>query len=322
MGYKLNPDVWNSVFAIPTSIADEHLRRVNGQQLKVLIYLFRFNGNVLSPADIGGALGMSEADVKDAVQYWLEAGYVYEDGSAPTAVKTVSPKAEAPLVEVPDVLPTYDQVAARTLESPEIRGLFNEVQARLAKTIGYDSQSRLLMMIDSYGLPPEVILTIVEYAVKHGKPSLSYICKVGKNWAENGIDTLEAAVERLNVLEQQETMWKQFVSQFQTTEPPKATEKRVAFLRKWRGEWKQSNELIYYAYEEMINNIDKVNFKYLDKILENWNAQGLKTPQAVLQNSGAPKKPATPAEPKETSYDSDAYKQKARGPIEYKRRDS
>lgn len=313
MAYKLNPDIWNSVFAIPTSIVDEHLRRSSGQQLKVLLYLFRYNGQNPSPADIGTGVGMSPSDVEDALQYWVETGYVYKDGTAPTPVASVEKK---PLTEIPDVTPTYEQVAARTLEDPIIKGLFNEAQSRLGKTIGYDTQAKLLMMIDSYGLPPEVILTIIEYAVSHGKNSISYICKVGKNWAEDGIDSLEAAEERLKALDQQEKLWNQFARMFSAAEAPKPTATRIAYVKKWRGEWKQSNELLYLAYEETINKINQLNFKYMDRILENWHEQGLKTPQAVLQSKKG--QPAAPSAPAGTSYDSDAFKKKARGPIEYK----
>ena len=329
MALKLNIEVWNSMFAIPTGIADEHLRRVNGQQLKVILYLLRHNGENLTVQALAEGLGMDQADAKDAMQYWVEAGYVYEDGKQPKPMTSVTaapavhaiPSEQKVLVEVPDVLPTHEQIAARTLEDPVIAGFFNEVQAKLGKTIGYDTQAKFLMMMDSYGLPPEVILTIVEYAIAHGKTGISYIAKVGKNWAENGIDTLEKAAERLQALDNTEKMWREFHSMF-TVNPPQYTDKRCAFLRKWRLDWKLSNELIYFGYEEMVNNINKVQFNYLDKILENWHAQGIKTPQEALQaKKKGPAAGQNQSAAKNTSYDSDAYKKKARGPIEYKRKD-
>lgn len=320
MGYKLNPDLWNSVLVVPTSVVDEHLRRVSGQQLKALLYLLRWNGQSPSTEQMAKDIGLSVEDTKDALSYWVETGYLYQDGDAPAPLTTA--KEEVPLTDIPDVAPTHETVAARILESPEIKELFNEAQLRLGKTIGYDTQAKLLMMIDSYGLPPEVILTIIEYSVSHGKNSIAYICKVGKNWAEDGIDTLEAAEERLRSLDQAEKLWKDFASQF-AVDAPKATTSRVNFLKKWRLTWQQSNDLIFYAYEQMINNINKINFNYLDKILENWYSHGWQTPQDVLQQEkpGKPEVSRKTASQKTVSYDSDAYKKKARGPIEYKRRD-
>ena len=41
MGIRVNPDEWGAVFAVPSSVADEHLRRASGQQLKVLPLNFK-----------------------------------------------------------------------------------------------------------------------------------------------------------------------------------------------------------------------------------------------------------------------------------------
>lgn len=321
MAIQVNPSVWNSVFAVPTAVTDEHLRRASGQQLKVLLYVLRHNGENPDNAAIAKGTGLSAEDASDALCYWVETGFLYRDGTKP--VQTVSQAIESPkkteLVDVPDVLPTYDQVTARTLESPELQGLFNEAQIKLGKTIGYDTQSKLLMMMDSYGLPPEVILTIIEYSVSHGKSSMAYICKVGKNWAEDGIDDLEKAEERLQKLADQEKLWKQFAAMI-PGEKPRYTKSRMDHLRKWHDEFHQSLELICYAYEEMINNINKLNFNYLDKMLTNWHEKKLETPVEVMQEKKAAPSPGAPGRKSQPSYDTNLFKKKATGPIAYKKR--
>ena len=317
---------------MPTSVTDEHLRRASGQQLKVLLYCLRHNGDAPDLAAVAAGTGLSREDASDAMQYWVETGYLIRDGEVPAAnppatsaaLSSASEKPEEKkLLEVPDVLPTYDQVAARTKESEELAGLFNEAQSRLGKTIGYDTQSKLLMMLDSYGLPPEVILTIIEYAVSNGKGNMSYICKVGKNWAENGIDSLEAAEERLQELAARDTVWDEFVSLF-PNDPPRRTTIRVDYVKRWRNDLELSPELIFYAYEQMIETINKVNFKYMDKMLTGWNDQGMKSPVEVLQSrkNGQPKTPAAASGKRAPSYDSELYRKKARGPITYQRKEA
>ena len=189
------------------------------------------------------------------------------------------------------------------------------------------------MMHDTYGLPPEVILTIVDYSVKKGK-GIGYMCKVGKNWAEEGVTTLEAANEKLEKIANTDRAWAEFTGLF-SKDAPKATDNRLAYVRKWRFTFGQSSELIYYAYETMVEAIDKVNFNYMDKILTRWNEEGLRTPQEVLaaEKGEAPAagKAARGTSPKgkrntkiagnhTASYDSDAYREKAQGPIQYKRK--
>ena len=367
MSIHVAPELLGRVFFVPKSIVDEHLAYVNGQQLKVLLYVLRHTGEDLEVQDLAGGLAMSAADVSDALQYWLTTGVLVRDeapegvsvhpatppaatggpvpytrgGSTPGAGNTASPapapagrtSPAQPLLDVPDIVPTYETVAARLLEDPALKAMFQEVQALMGKTIGYDTQAKFIMMHDTYGLPPEVILTIVDFSVKKGK-GIGYMCKVGKNWAEEGVTTLEAANEKLEKIANTDRAWAEFTGLF-TKDAPKATDSRMAFLRKWRFTFGQSNELIYHAYETMVEAIDKVNFNYMDKILTRWNEEGLRTPQEVLAAekgeapaAGKAGRGTSPKGKKNTkiagnhtaSYDSEAYREKAQGPIQYKRK--
>ena len=201
-------------------------------------------------------------------------------GTTSPAPATPQRTAQQPLLDVPDIVPTYETVAARLLEDPALKAMFQEVQALMGKTIGYDTQAKFIMMHDTYGLPPEVILTIVDYSVKKGK-GIGYMCKVGKNWAEEGVTTLEDANEKLEKIANTDRAWAEFTGLF-SKDAPKATDNRLAYVRKWRFTFGQSSELIYHAYETMVEAIDKVNFNYMDKILTRWNEEGLRTPQEVL----------------------------------------
>lgn len=340
MSIRVAPAAWGKVFVVPSSVVEEHLRFASGQQLKVLLYVLAQGGVDLELRDIAEGLGMPEGEVSDAMQYWVATGYLLRDEGdttpPPPPAKQApvhrEPKKE-PLLDVPDIVPTYETVAARLLEDPSLKQMFQEVQALMGKTIGYDTQAKFIMMHDSYGLPPEVILTIVEYATKQGK-GVGYICKVGKNWAEEGVTTLEDAMEKLEKLASTDKVWSEFTGLF-SGNAPKPTDQRKALLRKWRCTFGQTPELIYYAYETMIEAIDKVNFNYMDKILTRWNEEGLRTPQDVLQagktaaptgnsggtKAGTPRKNGRkPMDNHKASYDSDAYREKAQGPIEYKRK--
>ena len=364
MSIRVAPELLGRVFFVPKSIVDEHLAYVNGQQLKVLLYVLRHTGEDLEVQDLAGGLAMSAADVSDALQYWLTTGVLQRDdvpggvtvqpatppaasgpvpytrggtagagttSPAPAPAQRTAP--QQPLLDVPDIVPTYETVAARLLEDPALKAMFQEVQALMGKTIGYDTQAKFIMMHDTYGLPPEVILTIVDYSVKKGK-GIGYMCKVGKNWAEEGVTTLEDANEKLEKIANTDRAWAEFTGLF-SKDAPKATDNRLAYVRKWRFTFGQSSELIYYAYETMVEAIDKVNFNYMDKILTRWNEEGLRTPQEVLaaEKGEAPAagKAARGTSPKgkrntkiagnhTASYDSDAYREKAQGPIQYKRK--
>ena len=318
MSYKVNAAAWNGVFAIPNCVVDEHIKKAGGQQIKVLLFLLRHQSETLDVKTIAKGTGIDVSDVKDAFLYWKEVGLVYEDGETPPNVKKA--EASVTLKALPDAVPTYDQVAARTLEDANLRALFNEVQLKLGRTIGYADQSRLLMMLDYYGLPVEVILTLVEYCVSKEKPNLQYICKVAKDWGEREINTLEKADAYLKELKSDERLWKSFVSNF-TKDIPTYTETRFGYLKHWRLENKQSMELILYAYERTIDRINKIDFKYTNAILDAWKEKGYKHPKEVMQNEAKRQDNLSGSkQTKETSYNSDKVRERTQAPIEYKRK--
>ena len=93
------------------------------------------------------------------------------------------------------------QIAKRGSESAEIAFLFNEAQKKLGRTIGYDSQSSLLMIHDAYGLPVEVILMLIDYCVSIGKTGVNYITSTAKNWGEKEIDSIDVTKDVKDCLE-------------------------------------------------------------------------------------------------------------------------
>lgn len=333
MKYSIAPSAWANAFAVPSQVVDKHIKIASGQQLKVLLWLIRHSADEFDIDELANGVGMSVGEVHDNMQYWVEKSLVAKDDVVNQAkekpneeVQKIEPKVEPPkaqLLSLPDITPTHDQVATRVLECPELKHLYIEAQARLGKTIGYDTQAKLLMIHDHYGLPVEVILTIIEYAALKGKPSMAYISKISKDWGEREIDTLEKADEQLKKLCNEEKCWKDFCDMF-SVDPPRYTTKRSEYLKDWNIHLGFSLEMIYLAYEETLNNINKVNFSYTDSILQNWSTQNIKTP---VDLAGAKNERSKQYEGKKqsvasegASYDWDKYREKARGPLEYKRR--
>ena len=69
MKFSINLGTWNSVFAVPTQVVDQHLKLAGGVHLKVLLWLLRHAGTEVDIADISKTLGIGTADIKDAMQY-------------------------------------------------------------------------------------------------------------------------------------------------------------------------------------------------------------------------------------------------------------
>lgn len=349
MSYKMSPSAWGNVFPVPSQIVDKHIRVASKDQLKVILWLLRHAGEEPSIEQLCEALKYDPSDAEDYLQYWVNTGIIINDGeshSPPAPPVVISSKSTAPAREpapapkakeqpeeikkkelppLPEAKPTSEQIAVRASESDEIRFLFGEAQMKLGRTIGYDGQCTLLMMHDRYGLPVEVILMILEYCVSIGKTNMDYIGRLGKDWGEREIDTIDKADEQIHALREYFSLWTRF-SQMAGISNPRPTAKQSEFLRCWSGDWGFDEEMIYIAYEEMANHTTKLSFPYINKILKNWHEAGIKKPDEIergrkkpLQSKGN-EAGQKGGKKREASYDKEEFKRRSvQVPAEYKK---
>lgn len=294
MNYKINPLAFTGIFAVPTAVVDDNLRLASALQLKTLLYMLRHATDTeISLADISKATGYDEADIDDALIFWVERGLLIKGDSAPVKPVTVkkqevSPATPAPapvqpikkVEEIPVTKPSHEQVAARLQESEQLRLLFAEAQNILGKTVGYDGQSTLIMMHDSYGLPVEVILMAIEYNKNKGKTGFASISKTGREWSELEIDSIEGAIEYIESHNVVDEAWQKLRSMTEITNK-NPTQKQKRMLNAWIKEYGFNTDMIYFAYEEAIDNTGKISFEYMDKVLLNWHKNSVKTPQDI-----------------------------------------
>ena len=67
MSYQINLGEWNSVFAVPSSLVDRHMKLAGAVQLKVLLWVLRHSGEEISDETLAAAVGASPADTRDAM---------------------------------------------------------------------------------------------------------------------------------------------------------------------------------------------------------------------------------------------------------------
>lgn len=345
MSYSVNPNLFRSIFAVPTDIADKHIRLATEHQLKVLLWILRNAPENPDIDEMCKALKIDKNDVDDYLQYWVLTGVLQTNGKpvdAPSSSAVVETPVNKPLnlneetkKDVADVdlipsKPTNAEIAVRIEESPEIGHLFNEAQMKLGKTIGYDGQCSLLLLHDHYGLPVEVLFMLIDYCVSVGKTNYSYIVTVGKDWGQREIDTLEKAAEQITALKSINSVWGELARNVGLTNP-RPTTRQLPYLRKWTSDWKFSTEMIILAYEEMADHTGGIRFPYIDKVLETWHKAGYKTPSdveagkaAIAASKTVPAKKSTSKgnETSAASYDLDEFEQRSlHGNLVYKKKE-
>ena len=295
MDYRLNMGQWNSIFVIPKSVVDKHIKLVGSTQLKVLLWVLRHSDESFSVESISKSLFIHKADVKDALQYWIESEVL--SGSSLEIEKESIKETEhtglkKEIRERPKTVQTDGEYIAGRIDGCEdISFIIKEAEIILGDKFSRGIVPVLVSFYDNDGLPADVIVMILQYATRVGKNSVRYIEKVGLSWAKEGIDTIEKAEEKIKFLDNMNIVKERFEKLVQSNDY-KFSCGELKILDKWFNVWNYSDEMIKEAYDRCIRIKGKFILKYMDGIIKSWkneeiyNKEQLKNGNQGVRNIG------------------------------------
>lgn len=328
MEYSLDLGAWNQVFAVPTALVDRHLKLAGKEQLQAILWILRHAGEHFTKEMLADALDISTDNALDALEYWQNMGLLAGRGGdlhplpqedTETAEPTAANVPVKPVVEsapiAPEVTPAQQEpvklprkhrfekpdmayLVKRREDSEAIQYLLQEAESILG-LLSPAMSSVLVASVDDYGLPAEVVMMLVNYAVSIGKTDARYLNAVAQDWAESSIFTLEAAEEKLQELSDKRLAWSK-VSSVAGLQKRVPTKKEEENAYRWVCEWKFSTDMIAAAYERCVDNTGKFSAAYINKVLERWHRMGFATVEAVEENE---RKNAAAKLQQKSSYD-------------------
>lgn len=296
MDYSIVPigGIWvNGAFNVPLAVVDKYIRLASEYQLKALLIILSTNGKS-SSAEIAKKLGITSSDAEEIMEFWLEEGAVAADGMevkpSPAPIKEEAAEAEKPSKKIQITAPvlTPKDIVDAAQENAEIADLLNESQVVLGRTLSHNEREMLVNMVDFYGLKSEIVLMILQYwrSVNEKESSrakgIAYVLKIAQNWLDDGIDTMEAAEEKLMQLEKSNKLWKEIAS-LAGIAHKKPTIRQGEMVLGWSNDF--SFDMIAAAIEQMRENTASPSLAYVDKILKSWKKKGIKSLSDVENES-------------------------------------
>ncbi len=257
--------------AVPARVVDGLIGVATAAQLKVLLFLLRYDKLAHDSASIASFCNLKEDEVDAAVDFWIkERVFAKEQGKLRlvSAVKTVQSK------ELPRVQPTI--VLEETDE--DFRGLIGEVQRISGKMINSTMVSLLYNMSENLHFSNEMILQLVAYCISIDKFTYRYLETVAVDWYDSGINTFELAEEKIRTLENNRKLELRLARAFGIATAFSAKQREA--IAQWNG-WGLTEELILEAYNRCMDNKGQMSFAYIGKILEEWNKMGWKKPSDI-----------------------------------------
>ena len=130
----------------------------------------------------------------------------------------------------------------------------------------------------------------------------AYVEKIASAWAENDINTMEAAQDEIQKCNATKDYVLNISKKFNMNYHP--TAKQAAFIEQWKN-LGFSLELVHFAYERTLEQINKLSFGYINKILLSWRDSGFMTVQDVKNAENDFKKKKKTSSSKKAEIDSD-----------------
>ena len=246
-----------------------------------LLYLYTEAGNPANKAE--EELHLSPAQLRCAQATLRQLGLWREETRA-----TFQP-GERPGYNEQDVRQAHEN-------DGDFRSLCGEVQRMLGKPLNTEELKILLGFTRYLGLPNEVIAMLVCYCRERSRqkgslrnPSLRTIEKEAYAWAEQGIDSLEAAAAYIRNQNLVNSGIERLKRQLQI-HGRGLTPGEERYARSWL-DMGFDEQVIAMAYERTCLNTGGLSWAYMNKILTRWHEAGLHTAEAVKNGD---RKPAAP----------------------------
>ncbi|GMQ62423.1 DnaD domain protein [Vallitalea maricola] len=330
------PQNINQFTLIPNKFIDKFLSNSNGDFVRVYLLIIRYaskNIQSLSMLDVADKLHLTETDVMRAIGYWESANVMtieYDDKKVIRSIKfndlTNIDTVDAIVDTQKETAATAKQLDARINISSKPQYKIDEItsfmsrqnykqliyitQKYLGKMLTQQDINTLIGFNDWLGLPFEVIELLIEYCVSNNHRNMSYIEKVAINWADEGINTIAKAENRIETFNN--SYFKIMKSLGIGDRNP--TPKQITYMKKWLNDYDLSIEIIIEACNRTMETIHQPQFSYIDAIINNWHKNNVKTLKNVNEldekhqlKSNTKKTDSTKNQSKFINYDQRTY---------------
>ncbi len=263
-----------NLIIMPRSIL-QSIKNADETQTKLLIWLYA--AEEYNAAAAAKDLGISIAEVEKALIFWKGAGLVTEDEQKKSSAAPSESR------------PVYDaNVISEALDKD--RTFFDtceEFASIIGKVLNRTDYNTLFYLYDFCRLSGEFICMVAQYCVSNGKKDMRYIQKTTLAISDEGINTVEALEEYIA----RKDRIKDDITALRTLcgmGDRQLTSKESAFINNWFDAWGLPFDMIRLAYEKTVDGTGKISFSYMNKVLENWRAEGFATAEDVAARSRRP----------------------------------
>lgn len=256
---------------IQAAAADALIRAKSGDAALLYICMLRQNRG-LTATEAANILGTSDTNrAQRALDTLKGLGLINYGGE----------KAPEPEQSLPQY--TYGDIKRELENGSVFPSLVDEVQRVLNRILSSEELIKLFGIYDSLGLPPEVVLQLVNYCVRlcrerYGEGRqvhMRFIEKEAYAWERAELFTIERAEEYIKYRESMRTAIGEYQRMLQISGRRMSPSER-SYVESWVG-MGFPVEVAELAYDKTVLKTGKLTWKYMNAILCGWHEKGLHT---------------------------------------------
>lgn len=294
-----------SVTLISNTFIDRYMTNANGVFVKVYLYLLRCLSSTsadISLSSIADKLEETEGDVMRALKYWEKVNVLTVSKnvnnqicditildldsthsrakSIPAPSVQIQPAAQdkpSRITQVNFSKPGYSPMQLEQFRSfDDFNEIVDYIEHLCCRTLTVKDLQTPAFLYESLEFSPELIKYLFEFCFSKNKKSFAYIEKVARDWSENNITTVEAAKASAAAYSKE---YSTVTGAFGLSRSLGDLE--LKFVLRWYNDFCMNDEVIREACSRSLLKTGRPDFKYADKILENWHNAGARTIEAV-----------------------------------------
>lgn len=151
------------------------------------------------------------------------------------------------------------------------------IQTYLGKTLSQPEVNAIVYFYDTLHFPADLIEYLIEYCVSKGKTSIRYIEKIALSWADEGINTVEAAKDEVS--SHNEAVYGVMKAFGLNNREPGQVEKQL--ISKWTDVFCFETDMIIEACNRTMKATHQPSFEYADSILTKWHTSNIRNSEDI-----------------------------------------
>lgn len=219
--------------------------------------------------DAAAALGLTQAEAREAVFFWRGAGLELEQACRPSLRLRTR-------LSTPEVTAAADG-------DPAVALLVQECQTLCGRVITESDVNILVSLYVSDGIPVDVILIGVAHFAAQGR-NVRYMEKALLGWQREGIVTAEAAEAHLRLLSERAEREKHVAKLFGMENDAALTRAERALINEWYEGFGFGDDMVT---EALGYAGERRTVRYVGGILRKWYGKGWKTVRDVMADSAS-----------------------------------